>query len=299
LGEIGGLGSALCWALSNVLFTRLAPHVDAVSINMVRCLVATFFFLLILPFVGGAATLLQASPAIPALLIVSVVLSLALGDSLFLHSMSLIGVSRAFPIANVNPLITLTLAITVLGEHLAAVHIIGSFLILVGISLIARSSPRSDSQQTSAALPGISHLWLGVAMALLAALCWGVTTVVLKIILNELNAVVTNSIRLPMAALMLAGVLVANGRGLRSLRLLSWRGWLILVMASIIGSAAGSFLYLFSIQQAGAGKASVLISTSPLFAVPFSLLILKERVTSGIIVGTILTVIGIGLVVSY
>ncbi|MFX1491532.1 MAG: EamA family transporter, partial [Promethearchaeota archaeon] len=47
----------------------------------------------------------------------------------------------------------------------------------------------------------------------------------------------------------------------------------------------------------GAAVTSVIAATAPIFALPFTILFLKEKVTSLIILGTLLTISGVWLVV--
>jgi drug/metabolite transporter (DMT)-like permease len=52
-----------------------------------------------------------------------------------------------------------------------------------------------------------------------------------------------------------------------------------------------------SIQMVGAGRSSVLTSTAPMMALPFSMLWLEERPNLWTVGGTLMTVAGIALVV--
>ena len=59
----------------------------------------------------------------------------------------------------------------------------------------------------------------------------------------------------------------------------------------------GSILYVNAVFFTGAAVTSVIASTAPLFALPFTIVFLKERVTLLILLGTILTISGVWLVV--
>jgi drug/metabolite transporter (DMT)-like permease len=64
-----------------------------------------------------------------------------------------------------------------------------------------------------------------------------------------------------------------------------------------ISTVAATALFLESVALAGAGRAAVLTATSPLFAVPFSILFLGERGSWRVVVGTLCSVIGVVLLV--
>jgi drug/metabolite transporter (DMT)-like permease len=62
--------------------------------------------------------------------------------------------------------------------------------------------------------------------------------------------------------------------------------------------AIGSVFYIMSFKYVGAAVGSVLASTSPLFAVPMSLLFLKEHVSRIAVVGIAATIAGVFLVLT-
>jgi DME family drug/metabolite transporter len=293
--------SALFWALSSVMFTWMAPYLDVLPMNMMRCLFATLFFWLLLPFVGGLAALGQIAPTTMLALIGSSILMIVAGDTLYFVSMRLIGVSRATPIASINPLITLVLAITWLNEHLTVVNIIGSLLTIAGVYLVIRDSHRAGEQgpppPVAAQAVGSPPSWAGIFVALAAALSWGVGMAVLKVGVTDVNVIVTHSIRQPLAAILLGGIIATSGRNLDRVQRLSRRLWLILFTNSVVANFVGGIFFVLAFQLAGAGKAATLVSTTPLFAVPFSIVILKEQPPGLVVVGTVLAVIGIAMVV--
>jgi DME family drug/metabolite transporter len=291
LGGLSALFSALLWALSSVMFTWMAPYLDVLPMNLARCIFATLVFWLLLPFAGGPAALTQIAPATMLALAASSILMIVVGDSLYFASMRLIGVSRATPIASVNPLITLVLAIAWLHEHLTVLNIVGSVLTIAGLYLVIGGGRRADEREQA------PPAWLGVVVALSAALSWGVGMAVLKVGVTGVDVIVAHSVRQPLGAVFLWGIIAASGRNLDRVRQLSRRLWLILFTNSIVANFIGGIFFVLAFQLAGAGKAATLTSTSPLFAMPFSILILRERPTRVMLAGTVLAVVGIALVV--
>ena len=71
----------------------------------------------------------------------------------------------------------------------------------------------------------------------------------------------------------------------------------IVLFAAIFGMAGGSLLYTYAVKLIGASVASVLGSISPLFALPISIVFLKEKFSHRSILGALLTVFGVVLVV--
>jgi drug/metabolite transporter (DMT)-like permease len=77
----------------------------------------------------------------------------------------------------------------------------------------------------------------------------------------------------------------------------SRRATKIIILAGFFGMTMGSLLYTVAVKMIGASIAALLGSTSPLFAVPISILLLKEQFNRRSIVGVLLTVTGVALVV--
>jgi drug/metabolite transporter (DMT)-like permease len=75
------------------------------------------------------------------------------------------------------------------------------------------------------------------------------------------------------------------------------KSWAVISVASLIGTGIGTLLFIMAIQMVGAGKNSVLAAVSPLLALPFSMLWLREQPTRWTLAGTVLTTTGIALVV--
>ncbi|MEJ2208920.1 MAG: DMT family transporter, partial [Anaerolineae bacterium] len=74
------------------------------------------------------------------------------------------------------------------------------------------------------------------------------------------------------------------------------RSWAVILVASLVGTGLGTLFFVMAIQTAGAGRTAVLTSTTPLLAMPFSMLWLHERPTRWTLTGTLLTTVGIVLV---
>ena len=72
----------------------------------------------------------------------------------------------------------------------------------------------------------------------------------------------------------------------------------IMLLSGILGTYLSSLFLVISTQKLGAGMTSVLTSLGPLFALPLAYFWLKEQVTRLTIVGTVLTVIGLVIVLS-
>lgn len=287
-GEAVALISAVLWALSSVLMGWGVKRLHVVPLNMIRCAVSTAFFWSLLPFFGG----LKALAAIPAeqwlWLFLSVAALLIVGDLLYFRSLDMAGVSWTMPVASVNPLWAVLLAAVFIDEPLSWSLLAGTILVIAGVILVSRSTSKTGP---------VDHRRqrIGLLLALLTSVAWGIGQVILKPATEGMDSVVANSIRQPMAALMMLGLALARGR-LKDLRELDRRSWLAIVVASLVGTGLGSLLFVLSIQMIGAGQTAVLTSTAPLMAIPLAVLVLRERPNLWTLIGALLATAGIILV---
>jgi drug/metabolite transporter (DMT)-like permease len=222
----------------------------------------------------------------------SVVLGMAIGDSLYLRAMHAIGVSRALPIATTYPILTAILSLVILREPVTVATFAGILLVVVGVYLVAfRTASRADGSKAAPLALG------GVVAALGASLCWSFAPVILKPSLDLVDPLVANTIRLPTACmvLVLMSVLSRRGGSLGHPFAFGRRTAGLLALAGLCNGLS-SGLWIAGLHEAGAAKAAALSSTAPIFAAPLAALVLRERLNANVLVGTGLTVVGVALV---
>jgi drug/metabolite transporter (DMT)-like permease len=295
---VWGVGSALLaaalWALSGTLLTSQTSRIDPIPLSALRCLFATAFLAVLLPPLGAIGDLRDISFNTAISMVGSGVVGMGLGDTLYIASLGMIGVSRAYPISMSSyPLLTFLLAVTLLGETVTWVMLLGAVLIIVGVSLLV---VEGRAETTGGAALRRGSPGRGVALVLLAAVFWAVATVWLRAGSGDLSAVAAGSLRIPAAGLFL--LLLSWGR-MGELRVVAGgrRTLATVALAGIVGTALGGLLYIYAVQEAGAGRAAILSSTSPLFLFPMAVIFLAERLTAWVLVGTAISVVGIWLVI--
>jgi len=289
LGVVVGLLCALSWACGSILARDLARKLDPITLNAPRMLIGGLAMLAVTLATGRQAGYALLTPERLFFLMASMIVGGGLGDTLYVGSMARIGVCRSYPIANVYPALTLLFGVLFLHEAVSAPVVAGLALALGGIYLVGR--PSEDPLVVAPAAARST----GVTMALLAALCWAGSMVLVAPGIEGLDTIMVASVRTPAMALILWGV-VAVRRTWPQLAALSRREWLIITVGGLIGWGFGSVLFLLAVSLAGPTRAAIVTSTSPLFALPLGVAFLRERVNPGILMGTALTVVGVILV---
>jgi drug/metabolite transporter (DMT)-like permease len=291
--ELPGLGGALCWGLTSLIVRERAPQANVVRLNAMTLSVAAVsagLLFLGAGWLGGHQATIGSRPLLgAALLLASVVLSFALGNTVYFFALRWLGVARAMPLSLVQPLLATLLAVILLGEELTAGLGAAVLLIPLGTYLVAR--PTEETEQGSASQRKRTRL--GIAAALGAALTWALGAVALRPALDQVDPLTATALRACLGAAVLWAV---------SWRSEQWLGDEAAPPGLGVGLLAGLFfggsilLFTFSVQLVGAARASALAATAPLFVVPVAALWLREKVTRWTTVGTLLTVLGVWLV---
>lgn len=284
LGALAALGSAATWAVTSLLVRRLMPPYTSVGVGAIRSCVGGALLLGMILLLHGPAPLLAIPSGSLALLVVSIVAAICVGDTAFFESTRRLGLARGMSISTTYPLVAAVLAATLLDEPLTARVAIGALLTLAGVLLIVVRRHE----------PGIARdgWWLGVAGAVIASVAWGVSAVALKPALREVDAVTAQAVRLPIAGALLLATPWARGtvsrlRGERT-------GLRSLVVLGLLTSAS-SVMFVVGLKHAGVAVGSALAATAPMFAIPLGLVFLRERLTAAPLVGAAVTIAGIAV----
>ena len=282
LGALCALGSAVAWALTSLLVRSLSAHFGTVAINAARTTLCALLIAAWTAVVADFNGLASVSGRSFALLFVSIVTAIAIGDTVFFESTRLLGLGRAMTLSMSYPVVAAVLAALLLDERITPQIAVGGMLTLAGLALVVGTRPDAT---------GAPRSWRGILAACAAALAWGVSVVALRIPLAEVDALTAQLIRLPLAAALLWAMPW------------SWRDVPALVRADravamrlgalSVLTAASSVMYVLSIKHAGVAVATVLSSTAPLFAVPLGIVFLGERLPPVAFVGAAVAVVGV------
>jgi drug/metabolite transporter (DMT)-like permease len=280
-GALCALGAALAWSITSLLARTLMPHYGSVTINAIRSGIAGILLVSCVVVIDGPAALVTMSATTFAVLVVSIVVAIGVGDTVFFESSRAIGLGRAMTIATTYPIGAAVLAAALYGERITTTIATGTLLTLSGVALIVgvRTEARPE------------RLWFGVWTAVVASVAWAVSTVMMKTPLHEIDPLTAQAVRLPLASALLWLTPWARGAG-AALRE-AGRGPLLRIGVLGVITAASSVLFVASHKYAGVAIGSVLSATAPLFALPLGVMFLGERVSAWTVLGALVAVAGI------
>lgn len=313
-GELAALLAAMIWAGTSVALTSLSSRTSPIVLSGLRLAFGSIVVLVVLPLSGQMGSLGEASSATLAGVILSGFIGYGLGDTIYVIALKRVGMQRTFPIT-----MALFIALTVLGgvvlldESLSWGLPAGALMIGVGVYLLVipakggQPSPMppvpaepalatfAESRQP---LVFVSPDALGYGMLLAVGALWAIATLWLADAKGDLGAIAAAAIRAPTGAAALVGFSLAVQRTDLFAPFRNRNLFLAILVAGMVGTGLGSLLYVYSVLEAGAAQSAVLSATSPLMALPLSILFLGERFTRRIGLGTVTCVAGIVVVVA-
>jgi drug/metabolite transporter (DMT)-like permease len=280
------MGSALAWTLIGLVVRALSAYFNTLSINVLRSALGGIALAAVVLIWKGPSVLRTVTPESYSYLAVSILIAVGIGDTAFFESTKIIGLARAMTISMVYPLIAAGLGYWLLAEPITARGAVGVLVTVSGLVIIV-------GERAPVALETGNQRARGVALALLAAVAWAVSVLMLNTPLREVDPVTAQAIRLLVATAILW--LTPWGWGTaRNLRAHARAaGRLLIALGGL--TALSSVLFMAGLKYTAVGPATVLSSTAPLFALPIGRLAFREHVTWRAAAGAALSVAGIAL----
>ena len=290
LAVVAALGCALTWAFASVVFARVLRANDGIAVhalNLLKCAIA--FPLLV---VGGVVT----GAGWPVLgehvgwLVLSAVLGLVVADSGYFLALRKLGAARGVLFIPLVPVATTLMAAVFLNEPLTARSAAGIAITLAGLFVVL---VRPDAATTTTK----TLRWMGLVGGLAYALAQAAANVVTKHVLTDALAIHVAALRIGIGAVVLLALSAGTGSlpGLRPL--LQGRAFVVVVVASIIGTVGGMWLGMIGTKGLPVGVATTLAATTPLWAIGLSRLS-GEAITPRALFGSVLAVVGVIILAS-
>ena len=276
VNPIPALIAALIWAFSPIYYGVYLKKFGMLTLNFIRTSLGAGVLLLPALYFGFQQGAIFA--------VLSGVITLAVGDSLFLISIREVGASVATPVVYTYVLLIQLTAFSV-GESVLATNIVSATLIIVGVLLLSRGGGQA---------PRIK----GIIIALGASLIWTVGQDLLKVASSAgLQFVSLAFLRDGSAAIALGLTLLVRGRPLSFFKKkVTPREGGYLAIVSISDLALGSAIYVYSVSTTGLALTVILTSLSPFLTQVFSKLLGKETPTNMDILGGLLIVLALVIV---
>ena len=287
-GELCALATALVWAFSIILFKKSGESVHPIALNTFK---STLAMMLLLPtLLVWGDSLLYAAPAKDyALLLLSGAIGIAVADSMFFHSLNLLGAGLSAIVDCLYSPFIILLSVSFLGERLGWVQIAGVCMIISAVLTATGVNGRGTVTRRTLVRGAV---WGALAMATMA-----VGIVMVKPVLDRSPLLWATEIRLIGGCLGLYVQLFFHKRSGPILRsLLTTASWKYTVLGSFLGAYVAMVLWIGGMKYTQASTAAALNQTSNVFVFLFAALFLKEKITLLRLAAIFTAVIGVFLV---
>ena len=285
VGIIVALLSAASWAFATVVFDRIGKVVPYVGITFLKGIFSIILMIVLLIFTGGLHSVGIWDFSFLAL---SGIIGISLGDSLFFKSLQDLGAKVQVVFFLLGQIFTMILSLLLLGELLSLEQYIGAVVLLIGIVIVIWGKQKNHPNKVR-----------GIVCGLLSILCFSISAIMVKMSIAEVEVVTATFYR------MLFGTVFTLGFGVVGQQLPSWikplkdKRLLVLFILNVFVITYGGFLLLMvAIKLISVSLVSVLGTTEPVFVLLFAYLINKEGITKQEVIGTLITLIGLFIIIN-
>jgi drug/metabolite transporter (DMT)-like permease len=292
IGEVAALFTSFCWALSAIGFTKSTQQVGSLITNRVRVFIAMLALIIINLVLYGQPIPLHAGVSRWAWLSISGIIGLSLGDAFLFQAYREIGPRLGLLLLSLTPVFGATIAWIFFGQTLILLQIIGIIITLAGISWVVMIQPEGCDDNSPRAT------WRGVLFGTLAALGQAIGLIFSQQgMTGDFSPFAGTLIRMIAAVITLWIIASFQRQAGTTITTMSERprtlGWV--AFGSLFGTVIGVSSSLLAVQHTGIGVASTLLALPPVFMLPISYFVFKERFSWQAIGGTLLAVAGVAL----
>jgi drug/metabolite transporter (DMT)-like permease len=290
-GEIYALLSGFFWAIAVCLYKKGGQDMPPLSLNLFKNIFGVVLFTITLLFLHQSLYI-DVPVRDYAVLILSGVLGMTLGDTVFFAALKRMGASVwAIVSAFYGPSVIFTAYLT-LGERLGAPDIVGA-AIIVG-AIILGSTRRGELGSFD------KNLAIGVALGILSLLLMAAGIVMMKPILERTPLWWAIQVRLIGATASLLVLVLLSKRRRRLLEaMLPTSNWKYILPGSLIGPYLALGCWIAGFKYTLAGSAAILTQMNTVFIFVFAALFLKERITRRRGLGLALALCGAAIVILF
>ena len=282
LGCGAALVSSAAWALDPILFRRIGDRMGPTAMNLAKGIIGVL--LLCIPLIYFCVDPVDRRTFL--LLGVSGILGISLADTFFFMALVRLGARLAILIETLCSVVTVILAVALLGERPATLVWVGIVLTIAGVAWVLwEREPRKD----------LAHNWAsGIKFGMLSVLFTSLGIIVAKLCMESVEPLQATIVRLAVgtAGLALWGLIRARlGLWLSPLRQPAML--LNFTLAVFVAICVGLFLSFVALKYVDAAVAVPLNSTSALFVLPMEAFAAKSKISARAVIGASVATCGI------
>lgn len=270
IGLILALIAAVSFAVGIVLVRKAAGEAgEAFTVTAFSIFAGIPLFAIAISITGDWHYLISVSLKALGMLAAVGIIHFIIGRLWAYDAFRRIGANRSTPITQISPIVTIALSWIFLGETLTVYVAFGALLMLAGVLLISQEKGPASGGKRKLTSDEVK----GILLSLGAALCWGITPVLIKPAVTDIgSASVGNFSSYAAAGVILLFWLFSKKQRDHFARLNIKKNVLPMVVAGLF-TAAGQLLYFAALARSPANVVSPLVSIEIVFIFILSFLV--------------------------
>ena len=277
--------SAVCfWTFACSIWRKESENLPPRQINIYKNVLASIFFLPVLLTISWFSDLSSI-----CILIVSGIVGIAIGDTLYINSLKIIGTRKTLSFEALTPIIATLLGAVSINEIYPQKVWIGSFMVSFSLLMIVRQNTNNKDQSRDIKIVGMFYALGSVFCAVFAAL---MSRMIL--INSTLTPFEATEIRLLSSSIFLFLIFKKDFLNLLSTRSITRKNHANLFLSTLLGTNLCILFQQIVFKSFPIGIGWTLLSLSPLFSLFISKRE-KERINKFTIIYSILSILGVGI----
>ncbi len=284
--------AAFSWSISSLISADITRILGGIGFNRLRLI---FVSIMLLSYATFQKTWDTINIEYLNVIIVSGVIGIFLGDTLLFMALKRIGPRRNNILFSLAAPFTVILNILVLQQKMSLIEITGCILIFIGVVVAISYGNSKNNNHRWELIEG--SIKIGILFGILAALCQSIGLIMMKPILDQgADPIASAAIRCTISALLLSLTYISKSNLIGSNINFTTSTILKTIISGFLGMALGMSLLLIALQKADAGIVATLSSTSPIMILFLLWIITKKIPSIGAWIGTIIAIMGTGLI---
>lgn len=292
IGEIASIGTSIAFSFGPIFFTLAVNEVGSVVVNRMRLIVALIAILLIHSIGFGYALPINVGVDKWFWFALSGIIGLTLGDAALFQALKLIGPRITMLIFATSPIISALFGVLFFGEFLKSIQYIGILITILSAAYVSSHQDGTDGKYDTKG-PLYKR---GLIFAVIGALGQSLGLITAKVGLDDGFPSITGLLMRMFAGMLALWIWTFfKKEGLQTIKtfISNKKAIKMILIASLIGPTIGVWLSLIAVQNTEIGIASTLQSLSPIFILPLSYWIFKEKINRQSLIGTLIALVGI------
>ncbi len=287
--------AAFCWSVSSLISADIARNIGGLAFNRIRLF---FVSLMLIAFTIYQDTWDTIHTDLFFTIIISGIIGIFVGDTLLFIALQKIGPRRNNILFSLAAPFTVMLNIFFLNEVMTFVNLLGCLIVFFGVVIAIAYGNSNDQIHRWEIVQG--SLKVGIILSVGAALCQSIGLILMKPVLNAgADPIASAAIRTSISLFFISFTFLLNSENFSPKKKITLKIILQSVLSGFIGMALGMSLLLIALKNADAGIVATLSSTSPILILFLIWLLTKKIPSLGAWFGTILAIMGTGLIFIY